>query len=291
VCCGDALWLHRRACPTLWDGERAVGLGSALKIYGLVLVKDEVDVVGQAIRHALGFCDRIAVLDNGSGDGTPELIEELASEYPGRVIFWGIERCLFRRSLRGLMYDELRHELGWDDWFLQLDSDEFMASDPTSKLAEATASGFDVVRTWQAQFRFTKDDLAEWEAGRDDPTRPIEQRRRYYSVDWREARFFRNRPDRAWEGTTRTIPDWATTAAPFSLVNRHYQYRDPAQIQHRLDVRAAARSDYAFTHVTNTDWRSEVVPTFGLRHWDVGTPIQPRAWRYYARQARRLVRV
>jgi hypothetical protein len=266
------------------------GLGErTLKIYGLVLVKDEVDVVGQAIRHALGFCDRIAVLDNGSGDGTPELIEMLAAEFPGRVLFWGVEPGRYHRGLRAPMYDELRHEIGWDDWFFQLDADEFLIDDPRPRLAEAAAAGFDTVRTWQAQFRFTTVDLADWEAGREDPTRPIEQRRRYYTVDWREDRFFRNRPDRAWEGTTHNLPDWATNIAPFALVNRHYQYRDPAQIQHRLDLRAGLRSDHAFPHVASTDWRAEVVPTFGLRHWDLTSPIQPRPWRFYAKRARQMV--
>lgn len=266
-----------------WLGERT------LKVYGLVLVKDEVDVVGQAIRHALGFCDRIAVLDNGSADGTAELIEMLAAEHPGQVLFWGVHEGRYHRGLRARMYDELRHELGWDDWFLQLDADEFLVGDPRPRLAEAAAAGYGKVRTWQAQFQFTTADLAEWEAGEDDPTRPIEERRRYYTVDWREDRFFRNRPDRPWEGTTHNLPDWVTNAAPYSFVNRHYQFRDPAQIQHRLDLRSGIRAEHTFPHVTSTDWRSEVVPTFGLRRWDLESPIQPRPWRYYARRARQLV--
>lgn len=258
-----------------------------MKLYGLALVKDEGDVIGESVRHALAYCDRIAVLDNGSSDDSFAVVEALASEFPGRVIAWGIDPQPFRRDLRAVMYDELRRELGWDDWFLQLDADEFLMADPRPHLAAVGARGFDRVATWQAQFQFTDVDLAAWEAGEDDPSRSIAQRRRHFVVDWREGRFFRNRPDRHWEGNTATLPDWATRTPRTRLVNRHYQYRDPQQIQRRLEIRAAVRSEHAFGHVTDTDWRQHVVPAAGLRSWTPGAPLRPWPWRYYARQLRR----
>jgi hypothetical protein len=229
------------------------------------------------------------VLDNGSTDGSFDVVEQLATEHPGRVLPWGVERGPFRRSLRAVMYDELRLELGPDDWFLQLDADEFLMEDPRPKLAEAGRQGYDRVSTWQAQFQFTEADLRDWEAGRDDGSRPVCERRRWFKVDWREGRFFRNRADRRWEGETQTLPDWAQRTARWHPVNRHYQYRDPEQIQRRLDVRAAVRSEHAFSHVTATDWRSHVVPTRGLRRWSLGEPLRPWPWRYYVEQARRRV--
>jgi hypothetical protein len=208
----------------------------------------------------------------------------VAEEHPGKVIPWGVERGPYRRDMRRVMYDELRTELGPDDWFMQIDADEFIDSDPRPTLARAASGGCDLVRTWQAQFQFTDVDLAAWEAGQDDRSRSICERRRHYMVDWREDRFFRNRPDRPWEGTDQNLPTFTTKTARTTLVNRHYQYRDPEQMQRRLEVRAAARTEIAFTHVTSTDWRSDVVPTKGLRTWEPGKAISPRPWRYYARR-------
>jgi glycosyltransferase involved in cell wall biosynthesis len=261
-----------------------------VRLYALALVKDEADVIGQSITHALDFCDRVVVLDNGSTDDSWAVVEELGRRHPGVVIPWGVERRPFERRLRGLMYDELRTELTEDDWFLQLDADEFLLEDPRPALARAAAKGYDRIRTWQAQFQFTDVDLARWEAGEDDRSLPIEERRHHFVVDWRESRFWRNRPDQAW-GTSNasTVPQFAQRAAPWALVNRHYQYRDPEQIQHRIEVRAAVRSEEAFGHVTSEDWRQHVVPASKLRVWHPGEPLRPWPWRFYVTRVRQLV--
>jgi glycosyltransferase involved in cell wall biosynthesis len=256
-------------------------------LYALTLVKDEADVIAQSVRYATAFCDRVVVLDNGSTDDTWAVVEELGRELPGVVVPWGVEHRPFERRLRGLMYDELRHELGPDDWFMQLDADEFLLEDPRPALATAGRKGYDRVRTWQAQFQFTDVDLAEWEAGRDDRARPIEQRRHHFVVDWRESRFWRNRPDQEWgPSNASTVPAFADRPSPHALVNRHYQYRDPEQIQRRIDIRRKVRSEEAFSHVDVEDWRERVVPAKGLRYWEPGQPLRPLPWRYYLRRLR-----
>ena len=262
-----------------------------MRLYALTLVKDEADVIGQAIRHAATFCDRVAVLDNGSSDDTWSIIEEIAKELPDVVIPWGVEERPFERRMRGLMYDELRHELEPDDWFMQLDADEFLMGDPRPALAAAGRHGYNRVRTWQAQFRFTDIDLARWEAGLDDREVPIERRRNYFEVDWREPRFWRNDPQREWgPSNASTVPDFADRVSPRSLVNRHYQHRDPEQIQRRIDIRRKVRSDEAFPHVDVEDWRERLVPAEGLRRWEPGQPLRPFPWRYYRSRIRSALR-
>ena len=52
-------------------------------VVGISVVRDEVDVVEASIRHALRvLCDRVVVLDNGSEDGTWELLVELSRHLP-----------------------------------------------------------------------------------------------------------------------------------------------------------------------------------------------------------------
>ena len=255
-----------------------------MRLYALTLVKDEGDVIAQSIRHALGFCDRIYVLDNGSSDDTYAIVEELARSHRGSVIPFGIDASPFEDSMRGIMYDEIHSQLSADDWFFQLDADEFMLEDPRPAITHAAKRGFNRIRTWQAQFQFTDLDLRAWESGHDDREASIENRRNYFRVDWRESRLWRNDPRTRWGSDNRTnVPDFADRPAPNSLVNRHYQYRDPEQIQRRLALRAPIG---AFTHVTTEDWRQRVVPAAQLRHWEPGEPLNPWPWRYFVRRAR-----
>jgi glycosyltransferase involved in cell wall biosynthesis len=51
-----------------------------MKLVGLCVTKDEVDIIGFCLRHASQFCDKIYVLDNGSTDGTWEIINDLRAE-------------------------------------------------------------------------------------------------------------------------------------------------------------------------------------------------------------------
>ena len=41
-----------------------------MKIFGLMVLKNEGDIVGQTLEAALAWCDRIAILDNDSDDGS-----------------------------------------------------------------------------------------------------------------------------------------------------------------------------------------------------------------------------
>ena len=41
-----------------------------MKIFGIMLVKNEVDIVGHTLKEAQKWCDKIFILDNGSTDGT-----------------------------------------------------------------------------------------------------------------------------------------------------------------------------------------------------------------------------
>jgi hypothetical protein len=52
------------------------------------------------------------------------------------------------------------------------------------------------MRVWQAQFYFTDKDLAVY--GQEDKTLTVSERRRYYRINWRELRFFRNSPGESW---------------------------------------------------------------------------------------------
>jgi glycosyltransferase involved in cell wall biosynthesis len=57
-----------------------------MPVYGVTMVKDEADVIAGTLRHMASEVDGLVVADNGSTDGTRELIAQLAAELPLPVI-------------------------------------------------------------------------------------------------------------------------------------------------------------------------------------------------------------
>ncbi len=252
-------------------------------VYGLGLVKNEADVLEQSIRHAATICDRIFYMDNGSTDDSWAIIEALAQEMPGRVIAYERTFEPYVEGMRNRIQNELAAELGSDGWWLKLDADEFLCGDPRPTIAAAMKEGRNGIRCWQVQFAFTDVDVARWELGLDDRSLPIDQRRRYYDIDWREYRLWRNDPSRRWEDVTRSHPEWVTAPTRRSLYNRHFQYRDPIQIQARLDVRFG---DLHFPHERSPDWRSVVRPAAELSLYVEGVKWRHNPLRYYSQRVR-----
>jgi hypothetical protein len=247
-------------------------------VYGLGLAKDEADVLEQSVLHALTMCDKVFYIDNWSTDASWSIICELAQRYPGRVIPYQRTAEPYAEGMRNRIVNDYSSELGRDGWWMKLDADEFLDSDPRPLMKAAIRSGHDSIRCWQVQFAFTDIDLDEWLAGNDDRSRPIHLRRRYYEAAWREVRMWRNTPGRPWTDVTLSHPEWIRRPTRESLFNRHYQYRDPQQIQRRLELRYG---NDLFPHEMSPDWRSVVRPAAGLRFRANGEPWRHSPLRYY----------
>jgi glycosyltransferase involved in cell wall biosynthesis len=224
----------------------------------ICLVKNEDDIIGQALAHAAGFCDRVLVLDNGSSDETQAVVEALAAQLPN-VEYLGQTTRPYNDGLRSVVYNEFHAGLGDEDWWMILDADEFLAEDPRPALAAARAQGRDVVNTWQVQFYYTDLDYARWETEKTELGMPIQQRRRYYAINWQEHRFFRNQSGGSWDPKrSKTLPPGVRGVASRRLLNCHYQYRDPDQIAKRLQMRFGLAGTSFVRRYHSTDWQSVI---------------------------------
>jgi len=227
-----------------------------MKLYAICLVKNEDDIIAETLTYAARHCDKIFVLDNGSSDATWDIVKNLART-ENRIIPFEQTTRPYNDGLRALVYNQIHAELSDDDWWMILDADEFMAEDPKALIQEAKRDRADIIRSWQIQFYFTEKDLADWEAGLDRRERPIFERRRYYMINWQEPRLFRNQSGRLWDVSINSgTPDGLHRVWGRRILNRHYQYRDPEQIEKRLSLRFGHPSFR--THVTSADWRSAV---------------------------------
>ena len=246
------------------------------RIYGLMIVKNEADIVGQCLGNALGHCEKIIVMDNMSSDGTWETVLDLAASHPGRIIaHCRIDRP-FHDSLRAIGYNAFNRELSNNDWWLRLDADEFLNEPPGPVLDIAAKETADFVRANQMEFALTDRDIALIESGQDLRSQPIEQRRRHYRVSWREFRLFRNDPAVAWDvAQGRQFPQHLSKSKVCSraIFNRHYAHRDIEQLKVRIAVRRGSQS---FTHVAGEDWRAYTHPAGGHHVWSPDTAVQFR---------------
>lgn len=97
------------------------------KIYSLLLVKNEADIIRESLLAAMQWSDKVIVMDNGSKDGTWDIVQEMAAQDPHIVAFMQYTGG-FRIGLRAKAFRAFRHEMTRNDWWcVRLDADEFLA--------------------------------------------------------------------------------------------------------------------------------------------------------------------
>ena len=96
-----------------------------MKLVAITRVKNELDIIEAFVRHHTQHFDKVIVLDDGSTDGTYQLLRQLRSTYRDLVVL--------RRPTIGYMQDEymtLLLRMAADrfggDWIAPLDADEFI---------------------------------------------------------------------------------------------------------------------------------------------------------------------
>ena len=119
------------------------------KIYSLLLVKNEVDVIAASLKDACRWSDKIIVIDNGSTDGTWELIQQLAQTYP-QIIPWLRYEGPFHIGLRAKAFKAFRHKMTCNDWWnVRLDADEFYPGNVKEFLANVPKRYQTIKVQWQ----------------------------------------------------------------------------------------------------------------------------------------------
>jgi hypothetical protein len=229
-----------------------------MRIFGLYLVKNEADVVAESLIAASSWCDKVFVFDNGSTDGTWDLIQDLARNTP-QVVPFKQDPAPFRDGLRSDIFNAYRAEARASDWWCRLDADEFYLDDPRHFLLDVPLQ-VDIV--WAALFSyyFTDVDAREYDSDPDHyASRTVNERLRYYVNHWSEPRLFRHRANLVW--TRRTgFPEAMETRAVYRrrIRVKHFPYRSPDQIDRRLQTRRPAILSGEFKHEAVADWGKAV---------------------------------
>lgn len=229
------------------------------KIYSLLVVKDEVDVIAASLKDACRWSDKIIVIDNGSTDGTWETIQQLSNEYP-QVIPWLRYEGPFHIGLRSKAFKAFRHEMTHNDWWnVRLDADEFYSGDVRGFLANVPKC-YRTIKKESTDYVLTHEDLAQHEfSGNFEQDRPLFTH--VLPVRRKERRFMRHSAMLCWLNRWRYPHPWGRVY-PKTISVDHYQYRSPQQMEKRYLTRQKAKADGcgSFSHEQGKDWR-EYVPT------------------------------
>lgn len=225
-----------------------------MKIFAIMLVKDEADIVKSVVLDAKKWAAKIFILDNGSTDSTWEICQSLADSV---VVPWKQDFQPYHNGLRANVYNHFRGESSDGDWWcFKLDADEFYVDDPRDFLS-ALPKKYGLVAKKSLDYFITKEDLAERDFSGD-----FEKNKKFIRCIkegcWCEPRFFKERKGIKWDcAPDQHYPPYAGLLSPKTILVRHYQYRSPAQMQKRLDVRnavAVKKGGKSFRHVKETDW-------------------------------------
>ena len=225
-----------------------------MKVYSLLVVKDEVDIVGLSLKDACRWSDKVIVIDNGSSDGTWELTQQLATLETKIVPFLRYEGP-FHIGLRAQAFKAFRHEMGLRDWWcVRLDADELYPGDVRTFLKHIPW-WCRTVKKSSTDYVITHEDLDE-----NLLSGNFENDRKnilYHLPDHREERrFMRHSPFLVWLNRWRYPHPWGFVAKKRIPVD-HYQYRSVEQMQRRYANRQQAKANGcgSFSHEKGTGWQ------------------------------------
>lgn len=250
----------------------------------LLPVRDEADIIGQCLQHALQWSDAIYVFDTGSVDHTWEIVQDIAAR-ERRVVPLRKDPVYFSETkLRGWMFHQARQTMRTGDWFLRMDADEFHHLPPPEFVKRRLRPHETIVYHQYYNFVLRESEAQMWERGEEslaDRRRLIQDRRQWYQVSaYSEPRLCRYRETMRWPSTV-SFPFNAGYVARARLPIRHYPHRDPLQLKRRCMLRAAMmaneenRSSGSFHHWAEYEWRKLITPDGcpGLQRWTPGTQL------------------
>lgn len=263
----------------------------------LLPCRDEADIIGQCIQHALAWADAIWVFDTGSTDDSWEIVQDWA-ERDNRVKPVRKQPVFFSETrLRAFLFDCARRTMRDGDWFVRLDADEFHHVPPPQFVQERLRKIETIVYHQYYDFRLLITEADGWCQERetvDDRLRPIEDRRRHYIPSiYSEPRLCRYRATMRWPDGV-SFPYNAGYLAQERLPIRHYPYRDPLQLERRCQLRRTMMADPdnrkhwtqpELHHWAQTQWRTFVTPDDhpDLMYWRPGEALPEFHWRNHLR--------
>lgn len=227
---------------------------------GIMLVKDERDVIEANIRHLAGQLDALIVADNGSSDGTEMILADLAAELPGFLEVREDKQVAYYQSRKmTALADQAR--IAGHSWVVPVDADEWWYS-PHGTISEVLARYAE-----QSECMVASAVLYDHRAtGIDPPGHP------FTSIGWRASE-----PGRFPKVAARLLPGLVieqgnhgahypgnVLIAQDALIIRHFPYRSVEQFVQKVVNGGRAYEAAKLPESIGQHWREY------YRHWQRG---------------------
>ena len=191
----------RRTLKT-WTPARQKHMGRVRdkdRLVGLLMIRNEADILDEMLACATRWFDRILVLDGTNGEVARARTDEILDGYSEVVLRMRDEELghQVRDGARQYLLEECRARYGVDNWIGVLHADEFMDQDPRPMLASHHPRRDPSIRVRVTHTFLHTDDKRSWETIVDQPIRTRVQHLMWPGVP--EARFFFDAGDRDYE--------------------------------------------------------------------------------------------
>lgn len=235
-----------------------------MRFHGMMLLRDEEDIIAQNLDHLLTWIDALYVFDLGSTDRTWDIVQDYARR-DSRIVPYLHRPTVYSDGLRCVLFDRYRDRFAPGDWIMKIDSDEFYHIAPPQFVRERVRPGETAVHLMWYFFRLTAPEVAAYESGAVDEAadraRPIAERRRFYQIPrYAEPRMFRYRRAMQWPSHV-SMPFNVGFVSREQIPIRHYPHRDPTQMVRRYHLRSLTMKIHPTAtgdHWKLDDWRKDV---------------------------------
>jgi hypothetical protein len=215
--------VERRRRVRAWNAVRSVARRppSDGPVWGVSTVKNEADIIEETICNlfAQGI-DQVVVADNGSTDGTLDILHRMAQRYPVHVLVDPVADHCHGEKMSHLARAATRHGAAW---IVPFDADELWkgsGGDTVAEVLHATNANIAVASWWDFMpLPIAEDGLyADRYPYRNAEPRP--QPKVAFRANW---------PARIWFGNHHVAPLTRPTESS-GLRVAHFQFRSPEQM-------------------------------------------------------------
>jgi glycosyltransferase involved in cell wall biosynthesis len=119
------LQLYFVATPTPLSSDFYLVFKTNMKLVAIARVRNELDIIEAFVRHHAQHFDKLIVLDDGSSDGTCQILHQLQSAYPDLVVLRQPTIGYMQNRYMNLLLRMAVDKFG-ADWIAPLDADEFI---------------------------------------------------------------------------------------------------------------------------------------------------------------------
>ncbi|HYG01137.1 MAG TPA: glycosyltransferase family 2 protein [Chryseosolibacter sp.] len=222
-----------------------------MKLYAICVIKNEADIICFTIGEALKWADKIIVYDNGSDDGTWEAVNKIND---ARVVAYKHDNRPYSDGLRADIFNNFKHEMTDDDWWVIVDGDEVFEENPRDFILKHPGY-FHHINGKKVDFSFNLSQVDELEfKGEFALDKHLFT---YYTPEaWSEPRLIKHRRRLKWE-VKKIWPSPMGIVCPDAILIRHFPLRSKQQIMRRWETRHGntLKGGQTFNHWEKGNWR------------------------------------